>query len=57
VRRIIGEWPNPDRPIVIGTGGLAEIFAPLCACFDAVDPYLTLRGLQLAHVLLGSGTP
>ena len=52
VRRIIAEWPNAERPIVIGTGGLAEIFAPLCHCFDAVDPYLTLRGLQLAHGLL-----
>ena len=52
VRRIIAEWPNADRPIVIGTGGLAELFAPLTTCFDAVDPYLTLRGLQLAYEVL-----
>jgi type III pantothenate kinase len=54
VRRIIAEWPNREMPIVIGTGGLAEIFAPLCNCFHEVDPYLTLRGLQLAFGLLGS---
>ena len=54
VRRIVGEWPNPERPIVIGTGGLAEVFAPLCTCFDVVDPYLTLRGLALAFELLGA---
>jgi type III pantothenate kinase len=52
VRRIIAEWPNVERPIVIGTGGLAELFAPLATCFDAVDPYLTLRGLQLAYEIL-----
>ena len=54
VKRIIAEWPNPERPLVIGTGGLAEIFAPLCRCFDTVDAYLTLRGLQLAYGLLGT---
>jgi type III pantothenate kinase len=54
VRRILAEWPNAERPMVIGTGGLAEVFAPLVTCFDAVDPYLTLRGLQLAYELLGS---
>jgi type III pantothenate kinase len=55
VRRIIAEWPRPERPIVIGTGGLAELFAPLVTCFDAVDPYLTLRGLALAFGLVRSG--
>jgi type III pantothenate kinase len=53
VRRIMAEWPDGDRPMVIGTGGLAELFAPLCKSFDAVDPYLTLRGLSLAYELLG----
>jgi type III pantothenate kinase len=52
VRRIVAEWPNAARPLVIGTGGLAEILAPICNCFDEVDAYLTLRGLQLAHGLL-----
>lgn len=54
VRRIKAEWPNGEDPMVIGTGGLAEIFAPLCRCFDQVDAHLTLRGLQLAYALLGS---
>jgi type III pantothenate kinase len=51
VRRIIGEWPNPDRPMVIGTGGLAETFQPLCESLETVDPYLTLRGLVMAYEL------
>ena len=55
VRRIMQEWPNGGQPLVIGTGGLAEIFAPLCRCFDEVDPHLTLRGLHLAHSLLVPG--
>jgi type III pantothenate kinase len=55
VRRIMSEWPGSERPMVIGTGGLAELFAPLCTCFDVVDPYLTLRGLALAYELVGGG--
>jgi type III pantothenate kinase len=53
VRRIKAEWPNQSTPIVIGTGGLAEVFAPLCSSFDEVDPYLTLYGLSLAFGLVG----
>lgn len=55
VRRILAEWPRPDRPIVIGTGGLAELFAPICATFDEVDPFLTLYGLVMAFELVGDG--
>jgi type III pantothenate kinase len=55
VRRLIAEWPNAERPIVIGTGGLAELFAPVVTCFDAVDPYLTLRGLAMAFELVTAG--
>jgi type III pantothenate kinase len=51
VRRIIGEWPNAGRPMVIGTGGLAETFQPLCESLETVDPYLTLRGLAMAYEL------
>ena len=43
----------PVSSIVIGTGGLAETFSPLCRSFDAVDPYLTLYGLSLAFELIG----
>ena len=52
VRRIKAEWPSADTPLVIGTGGLAELFAPLCSSFDEVDPHLTLYGLSLAYALL-----
>jgi type III pantothenate kinase len=51
VGRIKAEWPNEETPMVVGTGGLAETFAPLCRSFDAVDAYLTLRGLHMAFEL------
>jgi type III pantothenate kinase len=54
VRRIKAEWPGPETPMVIGTGGLAETFAPLVDSFDAVDAHLTLRGLQVAFELVTS---
>jgi type III pantothenate kinase len=52
VRRIKAEWPRPATPLVIATGGLAETFQSLCREINQVDPYLTLRGLQLAYELL-----
>jgi type III pantothenate kinase len=52
VRRIKAEWPRAVPPMVIGTGGLSETFKPLCREIEQVDPYLTLRGLQLAFALL-----
>jgi type III pantothenate kinase len=52
VRRIKAEWPRSGTPLVIATGGLAETFEPLCREFNRVDPFLTLRGLQLAYDLL-----
>ncbi|HEX7938745.1 MAG TPA: type III pantothenate kinase [Gemmatimonadaceae bacterium] len=52
VRRIKAEWPNKVAPTVIATGGLAETFQPLCREFNQVDPYLTLRGLEIAYRLL-----
>lgn len=52
VRRIKAEWPRPSAPMVIGTGGLSEAFQPLCRELEQVDPFLTLRGLQLAYRLL-----
>ena len=52
VRRIKAEWPTGGTPFVIATGGLAETFESLCHEFNEVDPYLTLRGLQIAFDLL-----
>jgi type III pantothenate kinase len=52
VRRIKAEWPRPEAPFVVGTGGLSEAFKPLCRELEQVDPYLTLRGLQIAYALL-----
>ena len=49
VRRIKAEWPSPRVPMVIATGGLAELLAPLCTEVDLVEPYLTLEGLRLIH--------
>jgi type III pantothenate kinase len=52
IRRIKAEWPRPGAPVVIATGGLSETFEPLCRELDQVDPYLTLRGIQLAFEIL-----
>jgi type III pantothenate kinase len=52
VRRIKSEWPRAVDPLVVATGGLAETFKPLCAELDLVDPFLTLKGLQMAFELL-----
>jgi type III pantothenate kinase len=53
VRRIKGEWPRADEPLVVATGGLAEVLQPFCATFDIVAPHLTLEGLRMAFELLG----
>ncbi|MFL5581159.1 MAG: type III pantothenate kinase, partial [Gemmatimonadaceae bacterium] len=55
VRRIKAEWPRPNVPIVIATGGLAESLRPFCQEIEQVDPYLTLRGLRIAYTLLAPG--
>jgi len=52
VRRIKAEWPRKAIPTVIATGGLADSFSLLCKEFNSVDPYLTLRGLEIAYGLL-----
>jgi type III pantothenate kinase len=52
VRRIKAEWPRTPAPLVIGTGGLSETFQPLCKELEEIDPFLTLRGLQIAYTLL-----
>jgi type III pantothenate kinase len=52
VRRVKAEWPRDAKPMVIATGGLAEMFKPLCREIEQVDPYLTLRGLEIAYRIL-----
>lgn len=51
VRRIKAAWPRPGTPMVIGTGGLAAKFAPLCPSIERVIPELTLVGLRMAWEL------
>ncbi|HYT72015.1 MAG TPA: type III pantothenate kinase [Gemmatimonadales bacterium] len=53
VRRIRAEWPIPERPQVIATGGLASLVAPLAREIEAVHPDLTLTGLRIAATALG----
>lgn len=52
VRRIKSEWPRKTTPMVIATGGLSETFKPLCRELEQVDPFLTLRGLQISFEIL-----
>jgi type III pantothenate kinase len=54
VRRIKAEWPRKQNPLVIATGGLSETFKPLCRELDEVDPFLTLRGLQISYGILSA---
>ena len=53
VRRIRAEWPRESRPIVVATGGLASVVAPLTTTIERIDADLTLRGLRLAAGHLG----
>lgn len=53
VRRIKGEWPGSDTPLVVATGGLAEKVAGLSTEIQQVEPNLTLLGLKEAARLLG----
>jgi type III pantothenate kinase len=51
VGRIKNEWGVKD-PLVIGTGGLAEVLRPFCESFDEVDPFLTLKGVRIGYEIL-----
>jgi type III pantothenate kinase len=51
VGRIKKEWAVPN-PLVIATGGFAEILRPYCQSFDIVDAFLTLQGVRLGYELL-----
>lgn len=53
VRRIKGEWPGGVKPLVVGTGGLVSLVAPLSREIEQVEPHLTLLGLRIAARHLG----
>jgi type III pantothenate kinase len=53
VRRIKREWPTPRVPLVVATGGLAPMIAPLCTEIERVEPELTLIGTRMAYELIG----
>ena len=53
IRRIRSEWPTGARPVVIATGGLATLVAPLTTSVDLVEPDLTLHGILVAAGALG----
>lgn len=52
VRRIKKEWPKPNPPLVIATGGMAEVIQPHSTELELVDPTLTLKGIRLGYELL-----
>jgi type III pantothenate kinase len=52
VRRIKKEWPRAESPLVIATGGMAEVVRPHSAELELVDSFLTLKGIRLGYELL-----
>lgn len=53
VRRIKKEWPGKGAPLVVATGGLARLIAPLTQELKQQEPDLTLIGIRLAATHLG----
>jgi type III pantothenate kinase len=53
VRRLKAEWPTKHQPLVVATGGLATLVAPLCKEIGSVHSDLTLVGLRIAAAALG----
>jgi len=53
VDRLRREWPTDQVPIVIATGGLASLVAPLSRHDPVVDADLTLHGLRVAADAFG----
>jgi type III pantothenate kinase len=49
VRRIKAEWPTKNQPLVVATGGLATLVAPLCKEIGSVHSDLTLIGLRMVY--------
>ena len=52
VRRVKDEWPSPNPPLVIATGGMADVIQPHSRELELVDPTLTLKGIRLGYELL-----
>ena len=52
VRRLKKEWPSGGSPLVIATGGMAETVQPYTSELELVDPFLTLKGIQIGYNLL-----
>ena len=47
VRRMRAEMDGD--PVVVATGGLARVIAPISAEITHVDPWLTLKGLRVVY--------
>lgn len=54
VRRIRGEWKDGE-PMVVATGGLAELIGRHCETVERIEPALTLTGLAIAHAHMTDG--
>jgi type III pantothenate kinase len=37
----------PSKPVIVATGGFAEVLAPICRNLKTVDPALTIHGLRI----------
>ena len=51
VTRIVEEWGRGD-PLVVATGGLADVIVPHCKMVDRIEPVLTVTGLAIADPFL-----
>ena len=49
ISRIYKEAKVTTKPVVVATGGLAELLAPETSMIDVVDPFLTLKGLKAIY--------
>jgi len=39
----------PQRPLILATGGMAQLIAPYAPSLERIEPQLTLEGLRLIH--------